>query len=111
MDDIILFPQISHGDMVEITKAKLSDLEKRLMAIGYDVRIADGVAELIAEMSSEKRFGVRHTLRLIATKIENPLSALVIGSDENEKYRPIVVAAENGEISVRYKDTITSTMS
>ncbi len=108
MDDIILFPQISHGDMVQITKAKLSELEKRLMAIGYDVRITDGVAELIAEMSSERRFGVRHTLRLIATKIENPLSALVISSDEHEKCRPIEVTAENGEISVRYKDKIAS---
>ena len=111
MDEIILFPPISNSDMVEIAKSKLRDLEKRLTAIGYDVRISDGVAELITEMSSERRFGVRHTLRLIATKIENPLSALVIGSDEQEKSRPIEVLVENGELSVRYKDKVASEIS
>lgn len=103
MDEIILFPPISHADMVRITESKLSELKGRIRAIGYEIEIADGVAAKIAELSRERRFGVRHVLRLIATRIENPLSALVINATDEERKQPIEVAVESDEIVVRYK--------
>ena len=103
MDDIILFLPISRTDMVKITESKLSELKNRIRSIGYDLEIADGVASRIAEMSHERRFGVRHILRLIATKIENPLSALVISASEEERRQPIEVILDGDEIAVRYK--------
>ena len=103
MDEIILFPPISHADMVRITESKLSELKGRIRAIGYEIEIADGVAAKIAELSRERRFGVRHVLRIIATRIENPLSALVISATDEERKQPIEVAVEGDEIVVRYK--------
>ena len=103
MDEIILFPPISHADMVRITESKLSELKSRIKAIGYEIEIADGVAAKIAELSRERRFGVRHVLRIIATRIENPLSALVISATDEERKQPIEVAVEGDEIAVRYK--------
>ena len=108
MDEIILFPPISRPDMARIAESKLIELKKRLASIGYDLRISGDVAAHIAEMSTERRFGVRHILRLIATKIENPLSMLIISSSEEECKQPIDVLISNGEILVRYADKVTS---
>ncbi len=108
MDDIILFPPIAHADMVKIAESKLSELEKRLTSIGYDVSISDAVASHIADLSTERRFGVRHMLRLIATKIENPLSSLVMSSTDEEKRQPIEVFVDAGEIAVRYVKKLAS---
>ncbi len=108
MDDIILFPPISRSDMITIAEAKLSELKKRLSSLGYDVEIANGVAEHIAELSTERRFGVRHMLRLISTKIENPLSTLIISSTDEEKKQPIEVYVDADEVAVRYIAEVAS---
>ncbi len=102
MDDIILFPPISQDDMITIAESKLNELKKRLLSLGYDIRISDGVAAHIARLSTERRFGVRHMLRLISTKIENPLSSLVISSTIEEKQQPIEVYVDTDDIAVRY---------
>jgi ATP-dependent Clp protease ATP-binding subunit ClpA len=103
MDEIILFPPISHADMIRITESKLIELGERMRDLGYTLKIADGVAAHIAQRSHERRFGVRHVLRLIATKIENPISALIVESSDEERKRPIEVGVEGTEIVVRYK--------
>lgn len=108
MDDIIIFPPISRSDMTTIAAAKLNELKKRLSSLGFDVEIADGVAAHIAELSTERRFGVRHMLRLIATKIENPLSSLIISSTDDEKKRPIEVYVDTDDVAVRYVTRLTS---
>ncbi len=110
MDDIILFPPIARSDMTRIAESKLAELEKRLMSIGYRVTISPNIASYIAELSTERRFGVRHMLRLIATKIENPLSTLIISSTEEEKKQPIEVFIESDSVKVRYTQKITSEM-
>ena len=102
MDDIILFPHLSRTDMVKIAESKLAELQSRLVSIGYDVRITEGIAEHIAESSTERRFGVRNMLRLIATKIENPLSALIVNSNDEERKQPIEIFLDEGRVAVRY---------
>ena len=108
MDDIILFPPISRDDMIVIANSKLDELKKRLASLGYDVRISDDLAAYIAHLSTERRFGVRHMLRLISTKIENPLSSLVISSTDEEKRQPIEIYVDAGEVVVRYIQAATS---
>ena len=108
MDDIILFPPISRDDMIVIANSKLDELKKRLASLGYDVRISDDLAVHIAHLSTERRFGVRHMLRLISTKIENPLSSLVISSTDEEKRQPIEIYVDAGEVVVRYIQAATS---
>jgi len=108
MDDIILFPPISRDDMIVIANSKLDELKKRLTSLGYDVRISDDLAAHIAHLSTERRFGVRHMLRLISTKIENPLSSLVISSTDEEKRQPIEIYVDAGEVVVRYIQAATS---
>ena len=97
IDDIILFPPLSYGSMLEIAGIKLNELRERLKDVGVELMISDNVAEALTKKMQGTKFGVRRLIRLITTEIENKISALIL-SEKIEKDSIIKITAENFEI-------------
>jgi len=100
LDEIILFPPISLDDMTKIALSKLSILTERLRLSGIALEFGSGVAEYLAALANEERFGVRKLLRVIANEIENPLSSYIINNVSFDEKR-IRVELVNGKPKIK----------
>ena len=79
IDEIITFQPLSLKELMRIAELRFRDLAKRLQERGIAAEITPAASKAIAELSYEPQFGARPINRFLQTRLENPLSRLLIG--------------------------------
>jgi ATP-dependent Clp protease ATP-binding subunit ClpC len=100
IDDIIYFRELSVEDVEKIIDLELEHLLSRIQELGYTLEIAPKARRLLAQLGYEARYGARAMRRTLLGKVEEPLSALIIGGKLLTGGRVIVETLEN-DITLR----------
>lgn len=80
VDEIVVFNQLEKDDIVEIARRMLKSLNKRLAEMNIKAEFTDEAISAIADAGFDKVYGARPLRRAIQTKIEDPLSELILES-------------------------------
>ena len=98
---IVVFKDLSRGDIRKITAMNLSGLSAVLKeSEGIEINFAEEAVSKIAELGYDPVFGARPLRAVISEKIKNPLSKMIL-SDKLGRGAQIKVELENGEIIMR----------
>lgn len=74
LDDIILFNRLGEEEVARIVDIMAEELEERIFAMGYRVRLTDAAKEEIAREGFDPVYGARPLRRTIEMKIEDLMS-------------------------------------
>jgi ATP-dependent Clp protease ATP-binding subunit ClpC len=80
IDDIILFRQLSPGDLADIAHLELERLNARLAGYGVSVSADSEALKWIGEQAFDPESGARSVQRLISRRVAEPLSVLALES-------------------------------
>ncbi|MCH5316196.1 MAG: ATP-dependent Clp protease ATP-binding subunit [Eubacterium sp.] len=94
IDEVIVFNQLEKEDIELIARGMLKTLAQRTAELGTQLEFTDKAVEAIAEAGFDKVYGARPLRRAIQTKIEDPLSELILEGKLTDK---CTVDYENGE--------------
>ncbi len=86
IDEIITFQSLTMEELVPIARLRFVDLAKRLRERNISAEITDVAAEALAHLSYNPQFGARPINRFIQTRLENPLSKLIISGQLKSGY-------------------------
>ena len=78
IDEIILFRELSGEDMMQILDLELAALIRRVEALGYHLRVTDSARKELSIEAFEPKYGARALKRAVATKVEYPVSELIL---------------------------------
>jgi ATP-dependent Clp protease ATP-binding subunit ClpA len=95
LDTILVFNQLPEEVLVEIARAELERTRLRLLERGYRVCFEPEVAQLVAKLGHDPRYGGRHLERNIERHLLEPLAQL--------DARDVVAEAADGTISWRVR--------
>lgn len=96
VDEIVVFNQLEKDDIVEIARRMLKSLNKRLAEMNIKAEFTDEAISAIADAGFDKVYGARPLRRAIQTKIEDPLSELIL---ENKIKDTCTVDFKDGEFT------------
>lgn len=94
IDDILVFKQLTKGEIKQITSILVNKLEKRAAANGMKLKVEEAVVELIAEKGYTPQYGARPIKRLLQNEIEDKVSTMMLESNSKN----IVITVKNGEV-------------
>ena len=88
IDEIIVFNQLEKTDIEEIAKRMLTSLTKKLADMNIKMTFTDIAVSEVANAGFDKVYGARPLRRAIQSKIEDPLSELMLEGKvkENNEY-------------------------
>lgn len=89
IDEIIVFTQLEKADIKEIAKRMLKSLVERLLAMEITIEFSDNAISQLAEDGFDKAYGARPLRRTIQSKIEDPLSEMILENKVSPKHRYI----------------------
>ncbi|MDR0945376.1 MAG: ATP-dependent Clp protease ATP-binding subunit [Bifidobacteriaceae bacterium] len=78
VDDIIVFPQLTHDEIVKIVDLMVSRLADRLKDQGMTITLSDSAKALLAERGYDPVLGARPLRRAIQRDIEDQLSEKIL---------------------------------
>ena len=81
IDDVIIFNSLNKEHINKIIDIEMKDILKRIMEIGYSVKISQKAKDFIAEKGFDKNFGARPLKRAIQKYFEDPLAEEIIHSN------------------------------
>ncbi|MEK9628545.1 MAG: ATP-dependent chaperone ClpB [Nitrospinota bacterium] len=81
VDDIVLFKNLSRGQIQDIVDVQLKDLKKRLADRNMSLELSDKVKEMLAEKGYDPVFGARPLKRAIQKYMQDPLSMKILQGD------------------------------
>jgi ATP-dependent Clp protease ATP-binding subunit ClpC len=84
IDDIVMFNSLSREDIHKIIDIELKSLFKRIVELGYDIKITDEAKDFIGNKGFDEAFGARHLKRAVQKYIEDPLAEEIIKSNLSE---------------------------
>lgn len=96
VDEIVVFNQLEKDDIVEIARRMIKSLNKRLAEMNIKAEFTDEAISAIADAGFDKVYGARPLRRAIQTKIEDPLSELIL---ENKIKDTCTVDFKDGEFT------------
>ncbi|MFM9903078.1 MAG: ATP-dependent chaperone ClpB [Pyrinomonadaceae bacterium] len=97
IDDIVVFEQLSKGDIAKIIDVQLEKLRKNLEERGIALTLDDTARELLVTEGYDPVYGARPLKRAIQTLIQNPLAVSLLKGDIASG-QTILVTAENSEM-------------
>lgn len=84
LDEIIYFNALSKKDVYGIVKLLLSDLRKRLLAKGIQLKVTKEAIEFIIEKGYDINFGARPLKRTIQAEIETMIAKEIVAQNVRE---------------------------
>ncbi len=84
IDDVVIFNSLSRADIHKIIDIELEKLYKRIIALGYNIKLTDVAKDFIAEKGFDEKFGARPLKRAIQKYVEDPLAEEIINSSLQE---------------------------
>jgi len=111
VDDVIVFPQLSQDEIIEIVDLMIAKLLDRLHAKDMDLELTPAAKQLLAEKGYDPVLGARPLRRAIQREIEDALSEKILFGDLKPG-QTVVVDAEGegllGEFIFSAKTTATN---
>jgi len=111
VDDVIVFPQLSQDEIIEIVDLMIAKLLDRLHAKDMDLELTPAAKRLLAEKGYDPVLGARPLRRAIQREIEDALSEKILFGDLKPG-QTVVVDAEGegllGEFIFSAKTTATN---
>ena len=78
LDEIVVFQQLDHEDMVQIANLQLADLERRLGDKGLTLQVSSDARTLLAEKGFDPLFGARPLKRVIQNELLDELAIMMV---------------------------------
>ncbi|MFC4556240.1 ATP-dependent Clp protease ATP-binding subunit [Georgenia faecalis] len=78
VDDVIVFPQLSQDEIVQIVDLMIARLDTRMRDQGMAIRLTDAAKSLLAERGYDPVLGARPLRRAIQREIEDQLSEKIL---------------------------------
>jgi len=107
IDDIVVFGQLSRGEIEKIIDVQLERLRKNLAERGITIVLDDSAKALLASEGYDPTFGARPLKRAIQTLIQNPL-AISLLKGEITSGQTVHVTADGGELKFTPETTATA---
>ena len=95
IDEIVVFDELSKGELTNILEIMLSELSEMLENKGIKLSVDENVKSFLVEEALKERLGARPLRRLIGRKIEDKLSDIIIRGSYKEN---LFITMKNGEI-------------
>ncbi len=84
IDDVIMFNHLSQENIHNIIDIELENLYKRIIDLGYQIKLTDAAKDFIAEKGYDSAYGARPLKRAIQKYLEDPLAEEIIQSKLSE---------------------------
>jgi ATP-dependent Clp protease ATP-binding subunit ClpC len=84
IDDVVIFNALNREDIHKIIDIELKGLYKRIIAMGFQIRMTDAAKDFIAEKGYDIQFGARPLKRAIQKYLEDPMAEVIIKSNMRE---------------------------
>lgn len=84
IDKVIVFRPLGLRELKDITRLQLTDLQKRLLEQGIQLKFTPAVVKFISEMSFDPAQGARFVRRNIQQHVEDPLAEKIISGSVKE---------------------------
>jgi len=84
IDDVVLFNTLTKDDIFKIIDIELDGLYKRIINLGYAIKLTNTAKDFIAEKGYDIQFGARPLKRAIQKYLEDPMAEVIIKSDIKE---------------------------
>lgn len=84
IDDVVIFNNLSKGDIDKIVKIEAEILIKRMSIIGFEVKITEKAIEFIGSKGYDPKFGARPLTRAIQKFVEDPLAEEIVAGKASE---------------------------
>jgi ATP-dependent Clp protease ATP-binding subunit ClpB len=107
VDDIVIFGQLSRGEIEKIIDVQLEKLRKNLAERGITIVLEDSAKQLLASEGYDPTFGARPLKRAIQTMIQNPLAVKLL-KGEIAGGQTVRVTADGGSLNFTPQTTATA---
>ena len=84
IDDVIMFNHLTKEDIHKIIDIELENLYKRVIELGYQIKLTDAAKDFIADKGYDSAYGARPLKRAIQKYLEDPLAEEIIQSKLTE---------------------------
>lgn len=84
IDDVIMFNHLTKEDIHKIIDIELENLYKRVIELGYQIKLTDAAKDFIADKGYDSAYGARPLKRAIQKYLEDPLAEEIIQSKLSE---------------------------
>jgi ATP-dependent Clp protease ATP-binding subunit ClpC len=92
VDDMIVFPQLTREEIVEIVDLEIAKLDKRLADKGMAIELTDAAKALLADKGYDPVLGARPLKRVIQRDIEDALAEKILFGELVPGYKVVVDA-------------------
>lgn len=100
IDEIVVFHPLAKEQIKSIAAIQMERLLQRLREQGFEVKVTDGLLELLSESGFDPVFGARPLKRAIQHKVEDPLAqALLAGTVDVGKI--LTLDVEGNKLSIK----------
>jgi len=100
IDEIIVFNKLGSEDIKKIAALMLSEVKKRIEAIGVSITFGDDVVELMAEQGMDEVYGARPLRREIQRSVEDSFSTAML-EGRVKAGDTVTAAVEDGKVVYR----------
>ena len=83
LDEIIVFNKLSDSDIEKIARIMLSDVSRRIEALGIEITFTDEVVEMLAKAGFDPVYGARPLRRAIVRRVEDSFSEALLSGTVN----------------------------
>ncbi len=81
IDDVIVFTKLTKDEVKEIAALMLSNLAKRVKALGFEIEFSDNILERIADEGFDEAYGARPIRRAVRSLVEDELSEKLLSGE------------------------------
>jgi len=81
VDEVIIFHNLSHDDMLKIVYLQMQEIEDRMREQGLHIDLTSAAASWLADKGFDQAFGARPLRRALQRFVENPLSQRLLAGD------------------------------
>jgi ATP-dependent Clp protease ATP-binding subunit ClpA len=77
-DATVIYHPLTAGNLIQITRILLNELQERMKGKGYRLEITDSVVQYLVEKGYNPEFGARAIRRMIQDTVENVIANKII---------------------------------
>ncbi|MCE5259918.1 MAG: AAA family ATPase [Chloroflexi bacterium] len=81
VDEVIIFHNLTHEDMLKIVDLQVKELSERLHEQGFSIKLSQAASDWLAARGYDTAFGARPLRRALQRYIENPLSQRLLAGE------------------------------
>jgi len=78
IDDVIIFNSLGKKDIHSIIDIALRDVTKRIVELGFEIKLSDEAKDFLADKGYDPQFGARPLHRAIQKYVEDPLAEEIL---------------------------------